>query len=97
MNEIARKKIQAVLKGKSSTIVKDPSGYSQTASEDNAVGNTEELQNMGILNPSGNDSSEYEEDNDYGYDYNQGYDDTEYYNPDDQYYQEDTYEESDYQ
>lgn len=97
MNEIAKKKIQAVLKGKSSTIVKDPSGYSQTASEDNAVGNTEELQNMGILNSSGNTSSEYEEDNDYGYDYNQGYDDTEYYNPDDQYYQEDTYEESDYQ
>ena len=97
MNEIARKKIQAVLKGKSSTIVKDPSGYSQTASEDNAVGNTEELENMGILNSSGNTSSEYVEDNDYGYDYNQGYDDTEYYNPDDQYYQEDTYEESDYQ
>lgn len=97
MNEIAKKKIQAVLKGKSSTSVEDPSGYSQTASEDNAVGNTEELQNMGILNSSGNTSSEYEEDNDYGYDYNQGYDDTEYYNPDDQYYQEDTYEESDYQ
>jgi len=97
MNEIAKKKIQAVLKGKSSTIVKDPSGYSQTASEDNAVGNTEELQNMGILNSSGNTSSEYEEDNDYGYDYNQGYDDTEYYNLDDQYYQEDTYEESNYQ
>ena len=101
MNEVAKKKIQAVLKGKSSTIVKDPSGYSQTASEDNAVGNTEELENMGILNSSGNTSSEYVEDNDYGYDYgydyNQGYDDTEYYNPDDQYYQEDTYEESDYQ
>ena len=97
MNEIAKKKIQAVLKGKSSTTVEDPSGYSQKASEDNAVGNTEELQNMGILNSSGNTSSEYEEDNDYGYDYNQGYDDTEYYNPDDQYYQEDTYEESNYQ
>lgn len=97
MNEIAKKKIQAVLKGKSSTTVEDPSGYSQTASEDDAVGNTEELQNMGILNSSGNTSSEYEEDNDYGYDYNQGYDDTEYYNPDDQYYQEDTYEESNYQ
>ena len=95
MNEIAKKKIQAVLKGKSSTSVEDPSGYSQTASEDNAVGNTEELQNMGILNPSGNDSSEDEED--YNYDYDQSYDDTDYYNPDDQYYQEDTYEESDYQ
>ena len=96
MNEVAKKKIQAVLKGKSSTTVKDPSGYSQTASEDNAVGNTEELENMGILNSSGNTSSEYEEDSDYEYDYNQGYDDSEYYNPDDQYYQEDTYEESDY-
>lgn len=95
MNEIAKKKIQAVLKGKSSTSVEDPSSYSQTASEDNAVGNTEELQNMGILNPSGNDSSEDEED--YNYDYDQSYDDTDYYNPDDQYYQEDTYEESDYQ
>ena len=96
MNEVAKKKIQAVLKGKSSTTVKDPSGYSQNASEDNAVGNTEELENMGILNSSGSTSSEYEEDNDYQYDYSQGYDDTEYYNPDDQYYQEDTYEESDY-
>lgn len=95
MNEIAKKKIQAVLKGKSSTSVEDPSGYSQTASEDNAVGNTEELQNMGILNSSGNTSSEYEED--YNYDYDQSYDDTDYYNPDDQYYQEDTYEESNYQ
>lgn len=97
MNEVAKKKIQAVLKGKSSTTVKDPSGYSQTASEDNAVGNTEELENMGILNSSGNTSSEYEEDSDYEYDYNQGYEDTDYYNPDDQYYQEDTYEDPDYQ
>ena len=95
MNEVAKKKIQAVLKGKSSTTVKDPSGYSQTASEDNAVGNTEELQNMGILNSSGNTSSEDEED--YNYDYDQSNEDTDYYNPDDQYYQEDTYEESDYQ
>lgn len=87
MNEVARKKIKAVLNGKSSTTVEDPSGYSQTASEDNAVGNTEELQNMGAEN----------EQTDYDYDYDQSYDDTEYYNPDDQYYQEDTYEESDYQ
>lgn len=87
MNEVARKKIKAVLKGKSSTTVKDPSGYSQTASEDNAVGNTEELQSMGAEN----------EQTDYDYDYDQSYDDTDYYNPDDQYYQEDTYEESDYQ
>ena len=87
MNEVARKKIEAVLNGKSSTTVEDPSGYSQTASEDNAVGNTEELQSMGAEN----------EQTDYDYDYDQSYDDTDYYNPDDQYYQEDTYEESDYQ
>ena len=60
MNEVARKKIKAVLNGKSSTTVEDPSGYSQTASEDNAVGNTEELENMGIHNSSGNTSSEDE-------------------------------------
>ena len=87
MNEVAKKKIQAVLKGKSSTTVEDPSGYSQTASEDNAVGNTEELQSMGAEN----------EQTDYDYDYDQSNEDTDYYNPDDQYYQEDTYEESDYQ
>lgn len=89
MNEVARKKIEAVLNGKSSTTVEDPSGYSQTASEDNAVGNTEELQSMGAEN----EQTDY----DYDYDYDQSYDDTDYYNPDDQYYQEDTYEESDYQ
>lgn len=91
MTEVAKKKIQAVLKGKSSTTVEDPSGYSQTASEDNAVGNTEELQSMGAEN----EQTDY--DYDYDYDYDQSYDDTDYYNPDDQYYQEDTYEESDYQ
>lgn len=89
MNEVARKKIKAVLNGKSSTTVEDPSGYSQTASEDNAVGNTEELQSMGAEN----EQTDY----DYDYDYDQSYDDTDYYNPDDQYYQENTYEESDYQ
>lgn len=87
MNEVARKKIKAVLNGKSSTTVEDPSGYSQTASEDNAVGNTEELQSMGAEN----------EQTDYDYDYDQSYDDTDYYNPDDQYYQEDTYKDPDYQ
>lgn len=89
MNEVARKKIEAVLNGKSSTTVEDPSGYSQTASENNAVGNTEELQSMGAEN----EQTDY----DYDYDYDQSYADTDYYNPDDQYYQEDTYEESDYQ
>ena len=89
INEVARKKIEAVLNGKSSTTVEDPSGYSQTASEDNAVGNTEELQSMGAEN----EQTDY----DYDYDYDQSYADTDYYNPDDQYYQENTYEESDYQ
>lgn len=89
MNEVARKKIEAVLNGKSSTTVQDPSGYSQRASEDNAVGNTEELQSMGAEN----EQTDY----DYDYDYDQSYDDTDYYNPDDQYYQEDTYEDPDYQ
>ena len=91
MNEVARKKIEAVLNGKSSTTVEDPSDYSQTASEDNAVGNTEELQSMGAEN----EQTDY--DYDYDYDYDQSYADTDYYNPDDQYYQENTYEESDYQ
>lgn len=83
MNEVARKKIKAVLNGKSSTTVEDPSGYSQTASEDNAVGNTEELQAMGEENVESDDS--------YENDYDQSYEGTDYYNPDDQYYQEDTY------
>ncbi|WP_333882577.1 LCP family protein [Holdemanella porci] len=89
MNEVARKKIKAVLNGKSSTTVEDPSGYSQTASEDNAVGNTEELQAMREENVESDDS--------YENDYDQSYEGTDYYNPDGQYSQEDTYEESDYQ
>lgn len=88
MNEVARKKIKAVLNGKSSTTVEDPSGYSQTASEDNAVGNTEELQAMGEENVESYDS--------YENDYVQSYDNTEYYNPDNEYYPDDTYEEPDY-
>lgn len=88
MNEVARKKIKAVLNGKSSTTVEDPSGYSQTASEDNAVGNTEELQAMGEENVESDDS--------YENDYDQSYDNTEYYNPDNEYYPDDTYEEPDY-
>lgn len=88
MNEVARKKIKAVLNGKSSTTVEDPSGYSQTASEDNAVGNTEELQAMGEENVESDDS--------YENDYVQSYDNTEYYNPDNEYYPDDTYEEPDY-
>lgn len=88
MNEVARKKIKAVLNGKSSTTVEDSSGYSQTASEDNAVGNTEELQAMGEENVESDDS--------YENDYVQSYDNTEYYNPDNEYYPDDTYEEPDY-
>lgn len=88
MNEVARKKIKAVLNGKSSTTVEDPSGYSQTASEDNAVGNTEELQTMGEENVESDDS--------YENDYVHSYDNTEYYNPDNEYYPDDTYEEPDY-
>ena len=83
MNEVARKKIEAVLNGKSSTTVEDPSGYSQTASEDNAVGNTEELQSMGAEN----EQTDY--DYDYDYNYDQSYDDTDYYNPDENYIDED--------
>ena len=83
MNEVARKKIEAVLNGKSSTTVEDPSGYSQTASEGNAVGNTEELQSMGAEN----EQTDY--DYDYDYDYGQSYDDTDYYNPDENYIDED--------
>lgn len=88
MNEVARKKIKAVLNGKSSTTVEDPSGYSQTASEDNAVGNTEELQAMGEENVESDDS--------YENDYVQSYDNAEYYNPDNEYYPDDAYEEPDY-
>lgn len=88
MNEVARKKIKAILNGKSSTTVEDPSGYSQTASEDNAVGNTEELQAMGEENVESDDS--------YENDYVQSYDNTEYYNPDNEYYPDDAYEEPDY-
>ena len=72
MNEVARKKIQAVIDGKSSKTVEDPSGFSQTPSEDNAIGNTAELEAMGIINNSG--SSSNNSSNDYDYDYNYGND-----------------------
>lgn len=75
MNEVARKKIQAVIDGKSSKTVEDPSGFSQTPSEDNAIGNTAELEAMGIINNSGsssNNSSDYNYDYDYGNDYSYG-------------------------
>ena len=72
MNEVARKKIQAVIDGKSSETVEDPSGFSQTPDENNAIGNTAELEAMGIINNSGS-SSNYSS-NDYDYDYGNNYD-----------------------
>lgn len=88
MNEVAKKKIQAVLNGNSSSIVKDNSGYSQKPSENNAVGNSEELESLNE-----EDEQSY---SDYNYEYEDSYDNTEYYNPDDEYYPDDTYEETDY-
>lgn len=72
MNEVARKKIQAVIDGKSSETVEDPSGFSQTPNENNAIGNTAELEAMGIINNSG--SSSNNSSNDYDYDYDNNYD-----------------------
>ena len=74
MNEVARKKIQAVIDGKSSKTVEDPSGFSQTPSEDNAIGNTAELEAMGIINNSGSSSNNSSNDYDYDYDYDYGND-----------------------
>lgn len=73
MNEVARKKIQAVIDGKSSKTVEDPSGFSQTPSEDNAIGNTAELEAMGIINNSGSSSNNSSNDYDYDYDYGNDY------------------------
>ena len=42
MNEIARNKIKAVLKGKSSNTVEDTSGYSQEPSADNVIHESDE-------------------------------------------------------
>ena len=73
MNEVARKKIQAVIDGKSSETVEDPSGFSQTPSENNAIGNTAELEAMGIINNSGSSSNNSSNDYDYNYDNNYDY------------------------
>ena len=99
MNEIAKEKIQAVLDGKSSSTVKDTSGFSQTPNADNAKGNTEELESMGIINNS--PSYDYNYDNDYSYDNSQDYsqDYNQDYNQDYSYdnsYQDDSYYEQDY-
>ena len=74
MNEVARKKIQAVIDGKSSETVEDPSGFSQTPDENNAIGNTAELEAMGIINNSGSSSNNSSNDYDYDYDYGNNYD-----------------------
>lgn len=47
MNEIARNKIKAVLKGKSSNTVEDTSGYSQEPSADNVIHQTDEADSYG--------------------------------------------------
>lgn len=110
MNEVARKKIQAVIDGKSSETVEDPSGFSQTPSEDNAIGNTAELEAMGIINNSGSSSNyssndydynynnnydySYDNSNDYSNNYDSSYDDSNYYNPDDNYYEDDSYDDT---
>ena len=73
MNEVARKKIQAVIDGKSSETVEDPSGFSQTPNENNAIGNTAELEAMGIINNSGFSSNNSSNDYDYNYDNNYDY------------------------
>ena len=73
MNEVARKKIQAVIDGKSSETVEDPSGFSQTPDENNAIGNTAELEAMGIINNSGSSSNNSSNDYDYNYDNNYDY------------------------
>ena len=93
MNEVAAKKIKAILNGKKASSVKDPSGVSQKPSKGNAIGNEAELRAMGEQN----EASEYDED--YGYDYDYSYDPNEenndYYNeqPSDEYYsnEEETY------
>lgn len=95
MNEVAAKKIKAILNGKKASSVKDPSGVSQKPSKGNAIGNEAELRAMGEQN----EASEYDEDYGYDYDYDYSYDPNEenndYYNeqPSDEYYsnEEETY------
>lgn len=98
MNRVAKKKIQAVLNGKSASSVKDTSGVSQKPSKGNAVGNTEELQNIGILNQQNEEANNYnyyyDTDSDYDYDY--GYDDSNTYNDSNTYEPDyDTYDQQD--
>lgn len=103
MNKVAKKKIQAVLNGKSSSTVKDTSGYSQEASENNAIGNTDELEAMGIINQKKNKESTKEDtvEPEESYeqpDYSSGYDqnDSDSYYQDDYSYQDPGYEDYGY-
>lgn len=77
MNEIARNKIKAVLKGKSSNTVEDTSGYSQEPSADNVIHQTEEADSY--------DDSEYY-DPSQTYDYENQYSDESYDNSQDDLY-----------
>ena len=60
MNDIARRKIQAILDGKKASSVKDTSGYSQKPSEDNSVGNAQEFAQL-----NNNNEEYYPEEGDY--------------------------------
>ena len=77
MNEIARNKIKAVLKGKSSNTVEDTSGYSQEPSADNVIHQTDETDSY--------DDSEYY-DLSQTYDYENQYSDENYDNSQDDLY-----------
>ena len=77
MNEIARNKIKAVLKGKSSNTVEDTSGYSQEPSADNVIHQTDEADSY--------DDSEYY-DPSQTYDYENQYSDESYDNSQDYLY-----------
>lgn len=77
MNEIARNKIKAVLKGKSSNTVEDTSGYSQEPSADNVIHQTDEADSY--------DDSEYC-DPSQTYDYENQYSDESYDNSQDDLY-----------
>ena len=77
MNEIARNKIKAVLKGKSSNTVEDTSGYSQEPSAGNVIHETDETDSY--------DDSEYY-DPSQTYDYENQYSDENYDNSQDDLY-----------
>lgn len=77
MNEIARNKIKAVLKGKNSNTVEDTSGYSQEPSADNVIHQTDEADSYG-------DSEYY--DPSQTYDYENQYSDENYDNSQDDLY-----------